>query len=469
MTKIIILFTFLFYTSSAYNSFIDNSLFISERANPVSTRENALGLSYLGISDDGSSLYLNPAGLNLLKKNEIQINSTINANNSNIYYQRTDFNSYNSISYPNQLTISLPVKSEEGNFTFSFGYLVDNISNNVSYNKLNVLDSYIKNEYYSDFQFFDNFGIIKNEDNIRKIMIDDSLEESYSYNKEGQINRYFTGISFSMNEITSFGINFSYYHSYLDISHNYSEIDIYDKYSIQSENNVNFNKFTKVEKNYSEMEGYATNLSFLYTPNLNTRYFINLDIPIWNEVRTSIYEKKELIDDDENILTDKKQAVSNYTMNLPIKLNTGFSYNYENITIALGATIQNMNMMGFNNHRNASYILQETNEAKYIISTKMKDLKVDFGLGFEYKFQKIPLFLRTSFTKYGELYNEEYDKKYNRGSLGFGLAYIVFKNFLVDLSYSFEEISISNQIYNSQKIYTNYYNNKFFLGLSLRF
>src|SRR6056297_3019482 len=71
MKRSILLIAILFMTASVSAQYIEDGLRYSSHDKSITPRSDALGVSYIGISDDIAASLYNPAGLALIDKSEI--------------------------------------------------------------------------------------------------------------------------------------------------------------------------------------------------------------------------------------------------------------------------------------------------------------------------------------------------------------------------------------------------------------
>ena len=104
MKKIILLIVFTFSSSPIFAQSLEDGLNLTRRENGISARSNALGMSFHGINDDGSSLYFNPAGMYLVPTGEIQAGVNVKYINSDIEFLDYGFKNDRSAQYLNNFT-----------------------------------------------------------------------------------------------------------------------------------------------------------------------------------------------------------------------------------------------------------------------------------------------------------------------------------------------------------------------------
>jgi len=65
-----IFFVFILFTSFLFSQGISDALRLAQPGLGFGTRSLGMGNAYAGLSDDGSAMYFNPAGLGLMKRME---------------------------------------------------------------------------------------------------------------------------------------------------------------------------------------------------------------------------------------------------------------------------------------------------------------------------------------------------------------------------------------------------------------
>src|SRR5258708_1085372 len=120
MKKIILLLIALIAISNnSQAQLIEDAVRYTNPDAPISPRVGALGVSYFGISDDGSAIFYNPAGLQFIKKSEVSAGFGVTNTELNSSYGY--YNDNNSLG--TYKTAGMPI--EQQNFHNNSQYLTN--------------------------------------------------------------------------------------------------------------------------------------------------------------------------------------------------------------------------------------------------------------------------------------------------------------------------------------------------------
>ena len=88
----------------------------------VSARALGMGNSYIGLSDDASAGYFNPAGLGLLKRIEFSGGLDYNKFSNNTTFFSNSTNETNSTTRLNRISLAIPFPTYQGSLVFGISY-----------------------------------------------------------------------------------------------------------------------------------------------------------------------------------------------------------------------------------------------------------------------------------------------------------------------------------------------------------
>lgn len=117
-----IFFTAAIFTSNAYSQNTNDAVRLAVPGLGSNARALGMGDSYIGLSDDASAAYFNPAGFGLLKRMEFSggLDYTNSGNNTTFMNQATDYS--NSSTSLNNLSFAFPFPTMRGSLVFGLAY-----------------------------------------------------------------------------------------------------------------------------------------------------------------------------------------------------------------------------------------------------------------------------------------------------------------------------------------------------------
>lgn len=119
---IFILILLCFSSTAAYAQIVEDALRLTHSGNLVSTRSAGMGNAFVGLADDASALYWNPAGLGQLRAREFSVGlSNVGINNDASMFGQT-FNGSTSGTSLTNLNLAIPFPVARGSFVVAAGY-----------------------------------------------------------------------------------------------------------------------------------------------------------------------------------------------------------------------------------------------------------------------------------------------------------------------------------------------------------
>lgn len=109
-------------SAMANAQFIEDALRIAEPPDAVNARSAGMGNAFIGVADDFSALYWNPAGLGQLKRSEFSLALTNLKVSNTSNFLGVPGTGDNSSTYLNSLGLALPFPVTQGSFVIAAGY-----------------------------------------------------------------------------------------------------------------------------------------------------------------------------------------------------------------------------------------------------------------------------------------------------------------------------------------------------------
>jgi len=146
----------------------------------VGARAMGMGGAYVGVADDYSAMYWNPAGLGQLRRSEMNIGFSHNSVSSDATFLGSAYTSENTFTRLNSIGLIFPVPTYQGSLVFGLGF-----------NKVRDFDNTIEIEGFNpDYAAYGDMVIPTYSEQGYSTSIDDSLYQIESLLEDGSMNHF---------------------------------------------------------------------------------------------------------------------------------------------------------------------------------------------------------------------------------------------------------------------------------------
>ena len=195
-------------------------LFLGEELG-VGARAMSMGGAFVGVADDYSAIYWNPAGLGQIRRMELNLGFSHNRleNNTTVFgSEQTDETSFTRL---NSLGFVFPVPTYQGSLVFGFGY-----------NKIRDFDNTLQFEGLNpNSAAYPDIVIPTWADYGYTTAIDDSLYQKESLIEEGSLNQFSFSGAMEIQQNFYLGATINFISGKDDYSTQFEEKDIYNIYN----------------------------------------------------------------------------------------------------------------------------------------------------------------------------------------------------------------------------------------------
>jgi len=447
-TKIIIIIAVL--TTVIYPQTIGDALRLGTPGLGSSARALGMGNSYIGLSDDASAAFFNPAGFGLLKSLEFSggldfskfnNNATLTNNGTSLGTAMSDNSNSTKL---DRLSFAFPYPTVQGSLVFGISYQNDKDFNSIlSFNGFNPNSTYIN--YLANSVNYLNYTIDGTHPAPHEITADLHLS-SPVYGTDGKLSGESTLLTGLLNQsgnvLNSGGINNWTLSGAIEIYKNLfiglnldlisgsyeSNSDYYEDATANSYKGItdttnagttNFKTFYLNRLLKWDISGWDAKLGFLYQFNKMSRLGITVQFPKTFTVKESfttngysqflnqIYNLDPINYSYENV---------QYDIVTPFELAAGFSFNIRGLILSADGTLIDYSQLKFENYSNGS----NNDQSQYFegINKSIKNnlaAVFNYNLGAEYTLKDLGLRLRAGFFVQPSPYKGDpasYDKKY---------------------------------------------------------
>jgi long-subunit fatty acid transport protein len=239
--------------------YAEDALRFSQFGSTVGARSQAIGNTNVGIADDFSALFGNPAGLSQQKSYEFSVGlSRLGYGNDVTFFgnKTTDNNSAINL---NNLGIVYPIATVRGGLTFAFGFgRVANYTSVASFDGFNSSSSIVQ-----------SFDLVNNDlpyklyltDTLRNSILTGNVQQTGKILESGGLNHWSFGGGIDIAPNLSFGISLNFVSGSYSYDREFTEVDTRNVYSIFPDN---FHDWTYTSTIKSDLTGFNALFGLLY-------------------------------------------------------------------------------------------------------------------------------------------------------------------------------------------------------------
>lgn len=292
----------------------------------VGARAMALGGAFVGVADDYSAVYWNPAGIGQMRRMELNVGFTHNQAKNTATFLNNDLQGENSVSRLNSLGFIFPIPTYRGSLVFGFGF-----------NKVRDYDNVLEIEGFNpNYAAFQQIVVPTYSDWISAV--NDSLFQQESVLEEGSRNQYTLSAAVELQENFMAGVSMNIIRGRDDYGVHFVESDVRNLYSVFNEARKEMSDldYWEYDRNIgSDFRATNFKLGLLYRLGPNLRLGATMTTNTSYTVKENWAENwKEYYD------TASEAALYDYTSNWtykirePYTLGVGASYRLANLLIS---------------------------------------------------------------------------------------------------------------------------------------
>ena len=391
----------------------------------ANARALGMGNSYIGLSDDASAAYFNPAGFGLIKRMEFSggLQYTNFSNNTTFMNQATDYS--NSSTTLDRLSFAFPFPTMRGSLVFGLSYHESkDLTGAVKFDGFNsgnnsLVQSLLEQPYPSDipYQLY-----LASANDIT--LINGNLNQSGSIINTGAIHNWTFSGAIEAYKNLFLGLNLNILSGSFKSDNDYFEDDTQNRYGRVDPTDTLHSDFMTFNLRRIldwDLSGWDVKVGLLYQFNDMARFGLTVQFPKSFDVKEkftvngSSYFSNDVVSLNSSDYSDQVE----YSIITPYELGMGFSYNVRGLILSAQGTLMDYSQMKFEDISG----LGTTNVED--INTNIKDQLAavfNYNFGFEYTFPRIGVRLRGGYMVQPSPYKgdpTEFDHKYFTGGIGF--------------------------------------------------
>lgn len=419
--KFIILILFLF-SSLSYSQNINDALRLGMSGLGSNARSLGMGNSYIGLSDDASAAYFNPAGFGLLKRLEFSggLDYTNFSNSTNFFGSSTNYS--NSNTRLSRLSFAFPVPTVRGSLVFGLSFNTSkdltgalkfdgfNNGNTSMIQDLNVNTNLPYDLYLTDSAFNSPFN--------------GQLNQSGNILNSGSINNWTFSGAIEAAKNLYVGLNLNIISGSYTSNNDYYEDDtrnIYQGETSPGDPTTDFQTFHLNRILDWDLSGWDFKAGMIYEFNEHSRFGLTVQFPKFYTVKEkfTVNASSDFANASYTLDSDLYSDEVKYDIISPFELAGGFSFNLKGLILNVEGTFVDYSQLEFDDAEgiNAQDIETLNKNIKEQLGTVL-----NYNLGAEYTLPRIGLRLRAGFLVKPSAYKDdpsEFNRKYFTAGFGF--------------------------------------------------
>ncbi len=462
----LVFFIILAGTAAVYPQNVNDAVRLGLPGLGANARALGMGNSYIGLSDDASAAYFNPAGFGLLKRMEISggLQYTNFGNKTDFFNESTDYS--NSSTTLDRVNFAFPFPTMRGSLVFGIAYhTTRDFTGAVKFNGFNsghnsLVQSLLSGPYPSDIPYQLFLADSSNQTNI-----DGNLNQSGTILNSGEIHNWTFSGAVEAYKNLFVGLNLNIITGTYTSNNDYYEDDTRGFYGIADPTDSYHSDFQTFNLNRVlnwDLSGWDAKLGVLYQMRNIARFGFTVQFPKSYDIKEkfTVNGYSDFASERVTLNSPDYSDQVEYNITTPFELGAGFSFNLKGLIVSLQGTLMDYSQMKFEdvNGLGATLVEQLNQDIKDQLTAVL-----NYNLGLEYTFPVIGLRLRAGYMGQPSPYRgdpKEYDHQYVTGGIGFladetigldlGVAHGWWKdfgdNYGDNVSRTFQDVSVNKVI-----------------------
>lgn len=330
---------FLSFTVALQAQFAEDVLRFSQLELGIGVRSLGMGNAAVGLADDFSALFWNPAGLALMRDFEFSVGLSTRAYSNDVSFLGITSKANTSTTNLNNLGIVYPVPTRRGSLTFAFGFgRVANYATQASFNGFNPFSSIVEaltpNVNVNGMPSDDRNQLLNNNipfqiflsDTVSGLLfplVTDSVQQSGTVNEGGGLNSWSLGGGIDIAKDLSLGVTVNI------VSGSYSYDRVYDE---QDSRNVyryappyDFDRFRYQNLINSDLNGINALIGVMYRKQGRYRIGATVRTPTYFEISETFSDIGTSWFDNGDEYSKEVTNSTKYNIKTPVVLSAGAS------------------------------------------------------------------------------------------------------------------------------------------------
>jgi long-subunit fatty acid transport protein len=456
----------LFIINIANAQYIEDALRFALPGQGTGARALGMGNAYIGVSDDFTATWWNPAGLAQIKRFELTggLSNFSYDNDATFFGSTTNYS--NSVTAINNLGFVFPFPTMRGSLVFAFGYnRTNNLTSGLGFEGFNPSSSIISSLMTSNTDNNIPYQIWLTDSTGQYTPINGNVNQKGEILEGGSIGNWTFSGAMDVAPNLSVGVSLYIFTGSYSYNRTFTETDtknLYDFLDEVSYSNIDYYDLVLEDKIDGDYTGFGANFGFIYHLNDIARFGLSLKTPVSYTVKEDFSTKGTSLFDNNDTYSYKTIGSDEYDVTTPWVFGGGVSVSFNNFIVSGDLEWIDYTQLEFSN-------------ANDDIISLNKDIKntfrsvLNYRAGLEYTIPNINLKVRGGYAVYPSAYNGD-PSDYDRKQISFGLGYLVEESMMIDAAYSIGSFNTLHSNYDSYSITEEDVKTKnFVLTLSFRF
>jgi len=417
--------------------------FLTEKTG-IGSRAIGLGGAYIGVADDYSAIYWNPAGLGLIKNNEFFTSLTHVVRNINTKFLGIKDDNSQSKTGLGALGYVYAAEVYRGSLVFAGGYnRIHDYNSLFGYSGFNPGPSYMSTAF-------------------EEPVIPDRLTQDEAIEIDGDISQFSFGGAFEAAENVFVGATLNFWTGKMNYSQIFKELDLNNYYTVLPNDFDNYVNDNTID---TDILGYDLLLGVMYQSSPQLRMGIVINTPRFVTLKENWTVLEEIVYDDGAYWDEFDEGVFEYKVQIPFVFGAGLSYSFPNGLFS--GEVQYTDWTQFQYRDDFPVAGYTKGSANRNIKRTLRGV-ISPKVGLELEFPNAAKF-RAGFTLMPSPLKDA-DSEYDRKYLSLGLGFLMDSATSIDIAYRrgwWETNSVSG--FNNIVVNEKHVDHKVFASLSFRF
>ncbi|MEN3038919.1 MAG: hypothetical protein ABDI07_07190 [Candidatus Kryptonium sp.] len=315
--------------------FPDDALRYSMLNSGVGARAIGLGFAYIGVSDDYSAVFWNPAGLAQIKRFEFAggLNYLSLTNSAKVFNYSNSFK--NTATNLNTVALVLPVPTIRGSLVFAGGYVrVSDFTGTLSISLFNTQNSIVPSLYDPD-PNYDLAWKLGLEDSTGATQILNNVHQKITLYETGGLNHWFASGAIDIAENLSVGLTISVVTGNYKYDREFVETDTRNFYRNYP---WDFNQLTVSDIVDATVNGFSAIAGLMYRSSF-FRIGLISRLPSSLNIREDYSRSGKSSFDNGDSYSYSYSGISRYKVLAPFYFGGGLSFNIKDVVVAAGDVV----------------------------------------------------------------------------------------------------------------------------------
>ncbi len=329
---------------AAQAQYAEDVLRFSQFGSTVGARSQGMGNTVVGVADDYSALFGNPAGLTQQKSYEFSAGLSRLGYSNDVTFFGDKINGTNNAIKLDNLGVVYPIPTKQGGLTFAFGFgRVVNFTSIASFQGFNptssIIQSLIPTDNLNTRSDADFFNLIdtnipyrleiadRNIDTIRQVdsmysRLNGNIQQDGIVREGGGINNWSFGGAIDIAKNLSVGVTLNFVSGTYTYDREFTETDTRNLYQVFP-NDIQYWTFTNTIK--SDLSGFNALFGLMYRKPGKFRFGATVRIPTTYEISETFGDDGFSMFDNNETRSASNNGETKYTVVTPLVLSGGVS------------------------------------------------------------------------------------------------------------------------------------------------